>query len=206
MFYTYDKLLILLLILGVSACSAPREIKQSKVEIQPQRASHLGGTTGKTKKIVPPPVKKESLEPDSLSKKEDKISEPPPNKTLHISPENNKNTPVSDNRAVLALVGKAQQKFHQGNKKSAAASIERALRIEPRNAKLWQQLAVIRLQQKKYRQAEQLAKKSNHFTKKNRYLQIQNWDIIARACTGYDNIHCAAQAYKKIQFLQEQLE
>ena len=44
---------------------------------------------------------------------------------------------------------------------AAAASIERALRIEPRNPRLWQELARVRLKQGQYAQAENVAARSN---------------------------------------------
>ncbi|MEJ2154345.1 MAG: tetratricopeptide repeat protein [Desulfobacteraceae bacterium] len=43
----------------------------------------------------------------------------------------------------------------------ARANLERAVRIEPRNPLLWQELARVQLEQGQYRQAENMAAKSN---------------------------------------------
>lgn len=55
--------------------------------------------------------------------------------------------PVSDNAAVLALITQARTDTTEAKYTAAAAGIERALRIEPRNPRLWQELARVRLAQ-----------------------------------------------------------
>src|SRR3989344_8042200 len=69
--------------------------------------------------------------------------------------------PVSDNSAVIALMDSARSDIVAGKPDGAVASLERALRIEPRNPLLWQELARLRLQQGQYQQAEGLAARSN---------------------------------------------
>jgi Tfp pilus assembly protein PilF len=49
----------------------------------------------------------------------------------------------------------------QGRLDLAAATLERGLRIAPKNAVLWSQLAEVKLQQHHYQQARSLAAKSN---------------------------------------------
>ena len=68
----------------------------------------------------------------------------------------------------------------------AGAALERALRIEPRNAGIWHDLAQIRLHQGQYQQAESLASKSINLAGGNRALQSRNWKLIgsARKATG----------------------
>jgi Tfp pilus assembly protein PilF len=69
---------------------------------------------------------------------------------------------------------------------SAAATLERALRIEPRNPRLWHELAKIRLRQADYSQAENLAARSNTYAGSDGDLRAANQKIIsdARAARG----------------------
>jgi cytochrome c-type biogenesis protein CcmH/NrfG len=64
---------------------------------------------------------------------------------------------------------------------NAAASLERALRIEPRNPRLWQALARVRLSQQEYMQAESCAQRSNSWAGDDAALRAENWRLIARA-------------------------
>jgi Tfp pilus assembly protein PilF len=73
-----------------------------------------------------------------------------------------------------------------GRLSNAAASLERALRIEPRNPRLWQELARVRLKQGEYAQAESTAARSNSFAGSDTALRAENQRIIeqARAASG----------------------
>lgn len=83
------------------------------------------------------------------------------------------------NQAVVALLDSASQYVKSGELDKAAASLERALRIEPRNAGIWHDLAQIRLHQHQYQQAESLATKSNSLAGSNNSLRARNWRLIA---------------------------
>ncbi len=83
------------------------------------------------------------------------------------------------NPAVVALLNDANLAMQNGRDDRAAASLERALSIEPRNAWLWHRLAGTRLKQGDLDQAAALAAKSNSFASSDRKLQAANWRIIA---------------------------
>src|SRR5438105_15198087 len=68
-----------------------------------------------------------------------------------------------------------------GRLTNAAASLERALRIEPRNPRLWQELARVRLKQGQYAQAESVAARSNSWAGSDNALRAENWRLIAEA-------------------------
>jgi predicted Zn-dependent protease len=68
-----------------------------------------------------------------------------------------------------------------GRLANAAASLERALRIEPRNPRLWQELARVRLQQGQYVQAESVAARSSSWAGSDSSLRAENWRLIAQA-------------------------
>ncbi len=89
--------------------------------------------------------------------------------------------PPSSNSAVVALLKKSDNQSAAGQLDAAGASLERALRIEPRNPALWQRLARVRLEQGDYLQAENLAAKSNTLAGGDRRLRAENWRIIGEA-------------------------
>ncbi len=86
---------------------------------------------------------------------------------------------------IVALLNEADQFSKQGQSEKAAATIERALRIEPKNALLWHRLAVVRMQQQQWQQAIVMARKSNALAANNKQLKSDNWALIAAA---YDNL------------------
>jgi hypothetical protein len=83
--------------------------------------------------------------------------------------------------AVGALVSAANQTSQSGDLDSAAASLERAIRIEPRNATLFYKLALLRLKQSKPRLAEDLAKKSALLASTDNALKKHCWLLVAHA-------------------------
>lgn len=109
-----------------------------------------------------------SAEGDNSSSEMEPLSRPPTY--------SNENTSTS--RTVLALLDQASKMEASGNPEKAAATLERALRIEPRNARLWHRLAVIRYQQGQYTQAESLAAKSSTLAKDDWELKQKNAELI----------------------------
>jgi tetratricopeptide (TPR) repeat protein len=89
--------------------------------------------------------------------------------------------PVSDNAAVLALVDQAHAEAADHRLQSAIGTLERALRIEPRNPFLLRELARQHLAQGDYDQAESLAARSNSWAGANRPLRAANWRLIRDA-------------------------
>ncbi len=86
-----------------------------------------------------------------------------------------------ENIAIAGLMESARSDAAAGRLPNAAASIERALRIEPRNPRLWQELARVRLRQGEYAQAESLAARSNSWAGSDNALRAANWRLIAEA-------------------------
>ena len=98
------------------------------------------------------------------------------------------------NQAVAALLESADKHVKSNQLDKAGAALERALRIEPRNAGIWHDLAQIRLHQGQYQQAESLASKSNNLASDNRGLQSRNWKVIASARKAAGNTAGAEEA------------
>jgi tetratricopeptide (TPR) repeat protein len=87
----------------------------------------------------------------------------------------------AENLAIAGLLLGARTDAAAGRLVNAAASLERALRIEPRNPRLWQELARVRLKQGDYAQAESTAARSNSWAGSDNALRADNWRIIAHA-------------------------
>ena len=83
--------------------------------------------------------------------------------------------------AVVALLDSAEQASAGGDSDSAAFRIERALRLDPKNAQLWHRLAAVRFRQGDWQQVISLAQKSNSLASRDHSLQIANWQLIAAA-------------------------
>ncbi len=85
---------------------------------------------------------------------------------------------------VQALLSKAEAQRAAGDLNAAAATLERALRIEQRDPHLWNRLAHIRLAQGNRAQAASLAAKSNALTAGDETLRRDNARIITAARGG----------------------
>lgn len=82
--------------------------------------------------------------------------------------------------AVLALVRQADQRRASGDLAGAQSTLERAVQIEPANARLWLDLAQLRLAQNQPEQAEQLALRAVEHARDNRTLSAA-WQLVAKA-------------------------
>jgi len=111
---------------------------------------------------------------------------------------------MSGNLAVIALLDRAQSDSESGQREAAGASLERALRIEPRNPWLWLELAQVRLAQGQYAQAITLARKSNSFAGRQSRVQAGNWQVIGQARVAQGDSAGAEQAFKLATELAQQ--
>ena len=85
------------------------------------------------------------------------------------------------NSASQALLVQSRSYKAAGNYDLAAASIERALRIEPRQPLLWLELGYIRLEEADYAQAESMGRKALSLSVGDAALTAQSEDLIAAA-------------------------
>lgn len=106
--------------------------------------------------------------------------------------------------AVVALLGQANSERQQGDLTHSDATLERALRIEPRNPRIWSRLASLRLAQGNPEQAEAFALKSNSLADANPALRADNWDIIAQARRMGGDSNGAQRALQQAAALREQ--
>jgi len=106
--------------------------------------------------------------------------------------------------AIESLLTEAQDFYEKKEHEQAAALLERALRINSRNAVLWHNLAGVRLKQEQWSRAASLAAKSNALAVKNVDLRVRNWIVIALACEGLGDADCAAEARRRAYILAAQ--
>lgn len=109
----------------------------------------------------------------------------------------------STNNAVVALLDRAKLDLGAGQREAAGASLERALRIEPRNPWLWYDLAQLRLAQGQYAQAVSLSHKSISFAGRDKSLQALNWRLVGNARIAQGNPSGAEQAIKRATELEQ---
>jgi predicted Zn-dependent protease len=83
--------------------------------------------------------------------------------------------------------------------------LERALRIEPRNPWLWHRLAVLRLQQGEWRQALELATKSNTLSNDYPRLLMGNWKVISMALEHLGDGDGAREAQARSEDYRQQV-
>jgi len=114
-------------------------------------------------------------------------------------------TPASApvNPAIIALLDNAHANEQAGRLPTAGAALERALRIEPRNPVLWQELAMLKLKKGDYVQAENCAARSNSWAGANKPLLAKNWHIISEARSLRGDNQGAKAALVRAKSLEE---
>ncbi len=110
--------------------------------------------------------------------------------------------PASRNPAVVALLTEADNLSRARQLDAASATLERALRLDPRNAQLWYRLAKLRLDQRRPEQAQSLAYKSISLAGRDARLLQLNWLLIAQAKIQLGDANGAEQARARAQGIQ----
>jgi predicted Zn-dependent protease len=99
--------------------------------------------------------------------------------------------------AAGTLLASARQSVQAGQFSRAEATLERALRVEPRNAGLWHEMAQVKFGQENYGQAVQFCLKSNSLAGRDSALVRKNWQLLARAYAKLGDMDKAEQARLK---------
>ncbi len=107
--------------------------------------------------------------------------------------------------AALALAAQSEQAVAAGDLRLAGLQLERALRIAPRDAGLWNRLAQVRLQQGEFEQAERMAERSLQLGPADRGLTLANWRVIAAAREGMGDAEGARRALDEVRRLERAL-
>ena len=124
---------------------------------------------------------------------EKEIPTQPPGTPIESRTSGNNATPTAG-VSVLKLLEVARSQAESGQGDLAAATLERAIKIEPDNPWLWHRLAVLRMQQKNWSQSIELANRSIALAKGNHRLIGGNWLVISLALEGAENYEASAKA------------
>jgi tetratricopeptide (TPR) repeat protein len=83
--------------------------------------------------------------------------------------------------AARALIGQAGQQESKGDLEAAAATLERAVRIEPRNPLVWVEYAHLKLLAQNAREAESLARRALSLAGEDPRAQAKGYGLLAQA-------------------------
>lgn len=122
---------------------------------------------------------------------------PPP---VIIQP-NKKLADGRDMPAVQGLLATANDHLRSGRLEEAASSLERAQRLAPQSAIIYQRLAEVRLQQGRTIEAEQLARKGLSYAQGNAQ-QAALWHLVAEAAERQGKQDTATQAKNRAMQLE----
>jgi cytochrome c-type biogenesis protein CcmH/NrfG len=111
--------------------------------------------------------------------------------TITPVPEKVPSAPAAD------LLSEAERDLQAGNYNRAELQLERAMRMEPRNGRVWHFMARIRYEQGDYGQTVQFCLKSNTLAGDNLTLKRQNWMLLEKAYTSLGETAKAEEARKK---------
>ncbi|MGH8551063.1 MAG: tetratricopeptide repeat protein [Methylococcales bacterium] len=146
----------------------------------------------------PPPQKEPYRSPEPPAA-ETRPATPPPDVYVPQQPRVHETPAVQSPPAVIALLDAAASERQSGRLDSAVATVERAIKIQPRNARLWHEMAALRLEQNQPGLALDLARKSNSLASGDRALKQENWRIIAEAKSLLGDPEGAAKALEEAQ-------
>jgi Flp pilus assembly protein TadD len=150
-----------LLLAVVAGCASPPFQNQPPSPPAPTQSGR-----GPTLPTVPPPG----------SATEPVIDAPTP---TPLPKERPKVTPATLSPASQALVTQAQAQRKRGDLPGATVSLERALRIEPRNPLVWIEMGRLRMDQRNFPQAEAMARKALSMSIGDDRTQSQAWLLVA---------------------------
>lgn len=153
----------------LSACAPNPTVLQDRVygmpSVQPPMPRQPAPPVNQPKAptvIITAPQPKQPVTPVEPLKSTPRIPVEPPKDAI-VTPEPRPRQPVNSSPAVQALRHQANGEANSGNLDKAADTLERALRIEPRNPELWLQLSAIKQRQGDSEQAAQMAAKAKAY-------------------------------------------
>jgi tetratricopeptide (TPR) repeat protein len=107
------------------------------------------------------------------------IETPPP--VVELPRERPRRPPATLAPASRALVAQAEAQRKKGDLPGASVSLDRALRIEPNNPLLWIETGRLRMDQRNYPQAENMARKALAMSVGDDATQSAAWELIGQS-------------------------
>jgi tetratricopeptide (TPR) repeat protein len=108
--------------------------------------------------------------------------------------------------AMADLLQQADWAIERQGWAEASGLLERALRINPRQAQAWSRMAVVKLGAGNAQQGIQMAKKSNRFAQGDKQIKAYNWLLISRGHEQLGQTVQARQALERSRRIQGGLE
>jgi len=182
------RFLVIVALLAVSGCSiAPFK----KGEPDPATSGAATRSTGAGPVLtVPTEITKPAPE---------EVIEPPV--TAPLPKERPRTPPATLSPASRALVSQAEAQRKRGDLPGATVSLERALRIEPRNPLLWIEMGRLRMDQQNYAQAESTARKALAMAVGDDRTQALAWQLIGDSLKARGRNPEAQAAYERSKTL-----
>jgi|GEM_PF-4375888 len=185
------KIIVLGLVLVLSACAPMLRDHPAKDVV----AKNVAAKKPKTKKI-------ETIDLDTADVKVDEKLETIADNNLNTPPPDTKTEKIKpvkiakvDSKPANFLLADANRAMSAGNYSRAETLLQRALRISPRDPKLWHKMAQIKYAKGDYHQAEAMAMRTNTMTSSSS-MKRQNWRIIANSREKQGDMAGAEQAHK----------
>jgi hypothetical protein len=176
------------------AARIPEEVEPAP---EPMDAAEPGVEPGSDSEIVAPDVLPPNVAPVVAAAPPPKVPAPSPAAPPAPEVAAAQSTSGGAARPADALRIQADQQRQAGDYAGAAATLERALRIQPQDALLWNRLARVRMEQGLHSQAANLAAKSNVYAGDQAGLRQDNWSIIATARRQAGDAAGAEEAERK---------
>ena len=171
-----------------------------KAESSPPEAKRTVSTPPATRSVSAVPAVAVERQTETTSPVQSKSTpppeNPPPTTVRAPAPQVEPNVPGLA-PAANSLARQAEQQRQTGDYAGAAATLERSLRIAPREAYLWNRLARVRMEQGLAAQAGQLAARSNDYAGGESTVKKDNWRIIAEAKRRSGDTTGAGEAEKR---------
>jgi len=178
--------------------SAPDAPVPSEAPSEAAPAEGAGHPSGEPVSEIATPASVEATPQDTSEPPEEKASTTPAPEVVvaHVPPPPSTPTlsPAAD-----SLIKKAEQERQARDYVGAAATLERALGIQPQEPYIWNRLARVRMEQGLYAQAGTLALRSNALAGDQSALKQDNWRMIAAARRAVGDTAGAAEAERKAQ-------
>jgi len=186
--------LMLLVVLAVSGCALPPFGTTRETTTRPPPGTTQSPGTGPvlttpTESLPPPPGTTEPV-----------FDVPAP----AVPRERPRVAPATLGPASRALVTQAQAQRKKGDLPGASVSLERAMRIEPNNPLLWIEMGRLRMDQRNYLQAENMARKALSMAVGDDRTQSAAWLLIADSLRARGKNPQAQEALERSRALAQQ--
>lgn len=171
----------------------PKAVQRPKVVKKKYKPAKVQPYPGSTEETPVKPTEKVQEEQAEAEKSEEVGEEIDPYADIPDSADGTSSTDTVS-PAVKSLMDRARADAALGRNAAAMVKLERGLRIEPQNPKLWYHLAELNYNSGNYDQAITMAKKAINFSSNDADMVDKNWDFISKVASKSGNREAIAEA------------